>query len=1345
MIALLVVTSAQAADQRPISIVPALSHWGSANALAVSPNGKWIASASDNLKLWEFSSGRLVRDFEGHPGGLGTTALAFDPSGQFLISTGNGDPIKVWDIATGRRLTFMKDDSNRSIRADWLALSRDGRRVAYSDFEGTKIRDMQTGALLRRFEGGGPVAFSPGSPRLVMAGSDATLKVLDVVSSQRVLTLEGHSRSRNNFAPHGENANGVSSLAVSPNGRIIASGSQDRTVKLWDAASGRLLRSIQAHGGAVKWLAITPDNNSVVSIGEGSQRDGSGDRSVKVWDIASGRLLRSISTNVNSAALSSDGRFVVTGEERSISVWSFDTGALLRRIRSENNAINSVDASLGTKIFSASWDGKLRFWNLQEGRLVRSINAHSPKAEAVAVSPDGRFVVSGDSKDYGAKTIQTRRSLKVWDAASGRLLRSLSGQEGDVESILFSPDGKYVLSSGLGKPVLWDFASGKLLYQLDAFARAVFNPNGRAILSGQYVQNIVSSWNLKSGRKDRDLARNVTAKYFAFSPDGARLFGAYNSRVIVFEGRNPPRLFGLHEDPTLMGIMDMKISKSGRMLATGAWNGTLKLWDLRGGSTPWSIQAHAHGIRSISFAKDESLLATSSNDGTIRLWNLRQSDAPLATLIASGETDWIIMTPDGFFAGSPNASSILSVVRGLEVITTEQVHQSLFNPDLVREALAGDPTGEYRKAVAATNLEKILNSGPAPLVRIVSPAPNSQTATDTLTVATRVTDRGKGIGRIEWRVNGITAAVETSRTIPGTEYVASRSLALDTGENVIEVVAYNAANLLASVPSRIKLTLVAAPDLAKPKLHVLAIGINAYVDQGWTAPGTTELKRFPPLNLAVTDAASIADALQKAAAGRYAEARVTLLKDQDATAAGIDAAVTRIANELHPRDTFVLFSAAHGLSLNGHFYLIPQDYQGGANPAALEKNAIGQGQLQDWIANRIKARRAVVLLDTCESGALISGHTISRTHTPSSEASVGRLHEATGRPILTAAASGKPAFEGYKGHGVFTYAVLDAIKNADTNGNGAIELSELVAHVQSLVPKISAELNGTGRAAVAVRGSAGHTQSARFGSRGDDFPLVQRLGTSISQLVSFGDGGNATRVSSPPQVDESKTGSHVLINPQMRMAPALSPTVEFTVANRTGSTVGVAFFDGTNRQRIDPPEGRIYLQDGNSERNYRIDCTPGQSVCYGASKREPGLSPFWGTGRDGKENCKGCCLTCPTEGALLKTLNDSDSRRPTPSITWKVQKLFEGNLSVQFYSATRQYVWPGGNNAFAIRDQADHDFRLSCVASEKICYGAWIDGYPRAKYWGTGPGGVRGCKDCCGTCDGGTYSASLAN
>jgi hypothetical protein len=103
------------------------------------------------------------------------------------------------------------------------------------------------------------------------------------------------------------------------------------------------------------------------------------------------------------------------------------------------------------------------------------------------------------------------------------------------------------------------------------------------------------------------------------------------------------------------------------------------------------------------------------------------------------------------------------------------------------------------------------------------------------------------------------------------------------------------------------------------------------------------------------------------------------------------------------------------------------------------------------------------------------------------------LHEATGQPVLTAAAAGRPAFEGYQGHGVFTWALLDALHHGDTNGNALIELSELVAHVQTTAPRISEELHGTGRAAVAVRGFGDERQSAHFGAIGGDFPLARAL------------------------------------------------------------------------------------------------------------------------------------------------------------------------------------------------------------------------------------------------------------
>jgi uncharacterized caspase-like protein len=205
---------------------------------------------------------------------------------------------------------------------------------------------------------------------------------------------------------------------------------------------------------------------------------------------------------------------------------------------------------------------------------------------------------------------------------------------------------------------------------------------------------------------------------------------------------------------------------------------------------------------------------------------------------------------------------------------------------------------------------------------------------------------------------------------------------------------------------------------------------------------------------------------------------------------------------ISPRDTFVFYAAGHGYSLDGRYYLIPQDYQGGSNPKALASRAIGQEKLQDWIANRIKAKKAVILLDTCRSGALTQGYGRSRGGN-ASEAAIGRLHEATGRPVLTAAAAAEDAQEvtfevNGKGYGVFTAALIDALHHARTDARGLIRVSDLAAHVQELVPKIVSGAEVRLAIPRGRRGSEGEaglfsTQSAHFGTTGSDFALVARL------------------------------------------------------------------------------------------------------------------------------------------------------------------------------------------------------------------------------------------------------------
>jgi hypothetical protein len=165
------------------------------------------------------------------------------------------------------------------------------------------------------------------------------------------------------------------------------------------------------------------------------------------------------------------------------------------------------------------------------------------------------------------------------------------------------------------------------------------------------------------------------------------------------------------------------------------------------------------------------------------------------------------------------------------------------------------------EAAKVVNLDKVIDSGPAPRVGIVSPAEGSQSPSDLVTVSARIEDRGKGVGRIEWRVNGITAVVGAKPAGPGPEYTLTQQLALDAGDNVIELVAYNGSNLLASLPARAIIKFAGTANAIKPKLHVLAIGINAYDDKGWVPPGQSDALYFSKLKLAAKDARDFARAL----------------------------------------------------------------------------------------------------------------------------------------------------------------------------------------------------------------------------------------------------------------------------------------------------------------------------------------------------------------------------------------------------------------------------------------------------------------------------------------------------
>ncbi len=283
------------------------------------------------------------------------------------------------------------------------------------------------------------VAFSPDGQRIVSGSRDKTLRLWDAATGQPVgPPLRGHE-------------DWVSSVAFSPDGRRIVLGSFDKTLRLWDAATGQPVgEPVRGHEDAVSSVAFSPDGRRIVS--------GSRDKTLRLWDAATGQPvgppLRGHEDWVSSVAFSPDGRRIVSGSrDKTLRLWEAATGQPVGPpLRGHEDAVSSVAFSPdGRGIVSSSGDKTLRLWDAATGQPVGPpLRGHEGDVYSVAFSPDGQRIVSG-SHD---------KTLRLWDAATGQPVGPpLRGHEGAVSSVAFSPDGRRIVSSSGDKTLrLWEAA-----------------------------------------------------------------------------------------------------------------------------------------------------------------------------------------------------------------------------------------------------------------------------------------------------------------------------------------------------------------------------------------------------------------------------------------------------------------------------------------------------------------------------------------------------------------------------------------------------------------------------------------------------------------------------------------------------------------------------------------------------------------------------------------------------------------------------------------------------------------------------------------------------------------------
>ncbi len=275
------------------------------------------------------------------------------------------------------------------------------------------------------------VAYSPDGTHIASGSWDSIVRIWNAARGGLVRTLAGHTDY-------------VSSVAYSPDGKHIASGSDDETVKIWDARTGRLLHTLSGHTGRVKSVAYSPDGAHIAS--------GSWDSTVRIWDARNGTLLSTLVGHkgyVVLVAYSSDGRHIASGSlDHTVRIWNAATGALVHTLEGHTGRVESVAYSPdGKQIASGSWDNTICIWDTTTGKQIgEPLRGHRDIVLSVAYSPDGRQIASGSFD----------RTVRIWDVRKGILLSTLVGHKEYILSVAYSPDGRHIASGSLDTTVrIW--------------------------------------------------------------------------------------------------------------------------------------------------------------------------------------------------------------------------------------------------------------------------------------------------------------------------------------------------------------------------------------------------------------------------------------------------------------------------------------------------------------------------------------------------------------------------------------------------------------------------------------------------------------------------------------------------------------------------------------------------------------------------------------------------------------------------------------------------------------------------------------------------------------------------
>lgn len=594
-------------------------------SLVAGVTGAYTGGKGGVVTVWDTETGKEIRSFQ--VGSDSTSDLVFHPQRNHLAcAVRDTGKIIIWDVDTGAELRQL---SLRQVSS--LAYSPDGELLAggtdsYRHADGKDEADLQLwnaangqdAGMLPRFPS--PVHdldFSRDGKRLAVAGGSLLqghVRIYGVQNRQMQLSYQGHNST-------------VFAVAFHPDGKRVASSGYDNLIKVWDATSGEIQFTLDRHDSPVVDLAFTPDGRRLASA--------SWDHSIKVWDMSNTRelfTLRGHSSWVSSVAFMPQGDRLISGSrDRTIKLWDGETGNQAITMSGQGAVWITALAfhPRGRRLAAAPKVGDgIWIWQANIGIPGGNLDG----SDAVAFSPEGDRLAAGfqdSSKKEGSQN-----GVRIWDEESRKLLLTLDHPR-SVNAVAYSSFGRWLATASMDSHVrIFDAATGKLVRTLEGHDAAVyglaFRADGQVLATGS-ADRSVRLWEVATGKLLRTLKAPQHVWSVAISPDGRQVAAAAGQfdqpgRVLVWStetGELQLTITG-HTD----NVTAVAFSPNGRRIASASFDKTVRLWDASTGQEAFvlrghgpAMNTHGHEVTSLAFRHDGWRLATAGRDGTIKVWN----------------------------------------------------------------------------------------------------------------------------------------------------------------------------------------------------------------------------------------------------------------------------------------------------------------------------------------------------------------------------------------------------------------------------------------------------------------------------------------------------------------------------------------------------------------------------------------------------------------------------------------------------------------------------------------------------------------------------------------------------